>query len=359
MIEAWIAFALVVVLSVVLMFCSRQFPIVGGIAEHGSGPQAIHFLNVPRTGGAAVFAGIVVAWAGSVPLGLLAAVTLSFVPGLAEDLTRRVSPVARYGFAAAAGALAWTFADVRILRLDVPVLDTLLTFPVVSLALTVFAIASFTHAMNLLDGLHGLSAGTVAIALVAIAAVAQANGDHALYTLGLSAAAALLGFLMLNFPWGRIFLGDGGAYLSGTLLACLTILLVQRNGNVSPWFAMAVLAHPIVETMLTVVRRLVVHRAALDAPDTLHLHSLLYRRLLQLRWLRNRRNICNVMAASGLLMVNAATAVVAVLHGNSTALLAAQFAIYSLVYLPVWWWLVKTTSYRASVRSKHPGSAMQ
>lgn len=344
MIEAWIAFALVVVLSVVLMVCSRQFPIVGGIAEHGSGPQAIHFLNVPRTGGAAVFAGIVVAWAGSVPLGLLAAVTLSFAPGLAEDLTRRVSPVARYGFAAAAGALAWAFADVRILRLDLPVIDTLLTFPVVSLALTVFAIASFTHAMNLLDGLHGLSAGTVAIALVAIAAVAQANGDHALYTLGLSAAAALLGFLMLNFPWGRIFLGDGGAYLGGTLLACLAILLVQHNASVSPWFAVAVLAHPIVETTLTVVRRVALHKAALDTPDARHLHSLLYRRLLQLRWLHNRRSASNVIAAAALLLINAAVAAVAVLNFGSTTLLAAQFSIYSVVYLATWWWLMQPSA---------------
>lgn len=343
MIEAWTAFALVVLLSAVLMFCSRQFPIVGGIAEHGSGPQAIHFLNVPRTGGAAVFAGIVVAWADSVPLGLLAAVTLSFAPGLAEDLTRRVSPVARYGFAAAAGTLAWAFADVRILRLDLPGVDTLLTFPVVSLALTVFAVASFTHAMNLLDGLHGLSAGTVAIALVAIAAIAQANGDHALYTLSLSAAAALLGFLMLNFPWGRIFLGDGGAYLSGTLLACLAILLVQRNAAVSPWFAMAALAHPIVETILTVVRRVALHRAALAAPDARHLHSLLYRRLLRLPWLHSRRSASNVIAASVLLLINAIVAAVAVLNFGSTRLLAAQFVIYAIAYLAAWWWLMKTS----------------
>lgn len=343
MIEAFLAFTVVVLLSAALVFCSKRFPIVGGIAAHGSGPQAIHFLSVPRTGGAAAFAGILVAWPGSTPWGLLAAVTLSFVLGLTEDLTRRVSPVVRYGFAAVAGVFAWVFADVRIFRLDLPWIDALLAFPVVSLVLTVFAIASFTHAMNLLDGLHGLSAGTVVIAVAAIAVVAQTSGDQALQSLCLGAAAALLGFLVLNFPWGRIFLGDGGAYLGGTLLACLAILLVQRNDAVSPWFALVVLAHPVVETILTVIRRLVLHRAAIDAPDARHLHSLLYRRLLQFPQLYKHRTAANALAATVLLLTNALIAIAAVMNYGDTALLVALFAIYSAAYLMVWRGLIRTS----------------
>lgn len=343
MIEASFAFALVVVLCTALVFCNRRFPQLGGIAVHGSGPQAIHFLSVPRTGGAAVFAGIIVVSLESAPWALLVAVTFSFVPGLVEDLTRRVSPLARYGFAAIAGALAWTFADVRILRLDLPIIDALLIFPAVSLVLTVFAVASFTHAMNLLDGLHGLSAGTVVIAAIAIALVAQTHGDHTLQTLCWGTTAALSGFLLLNFPWGRIFLGDGGAYLGGTLLACLAILLVKRNDAVSPWFAVAVLAHPTVETLLTVVRRLTLHRAAIDVADARHLHSLLYRRLLQFPRLYKHRTAANALAAAMLLLTNALIATAAVMNHGSTRFLTLLFAAYSVAYLLVWWRLICTS----------------
>jgi UDP-N-acetylmuramyl pentapeptide phosphotransferase/UDP-N-acetylglucosamine-1-phosphate transferase len=93
---------------------------------------------------------------------------------------------------------------------------------------------------------------------------------------------AIGGFFIWNYPRGLIFLGDGGAYLIGFLIACLSIMLVQRNPNVSPWFALLVNAYPIFETLFTIWRRKVHQGKNPGLPDGAHFHSLIYRRLI--RW---------------------------------------------------------------------------
>ena len=92
---------------------------------------------------------------------------------------------------------------------------------------------------------------------------------------------SVAGFLLVNYPRGRIFLGDGGAYLVGLVLAELSVILVQRNSEVSPWFPAVLLAYPVWETLFSAYRRKLHGRSPSHA-DALHLHSLVYRRVV--RW---------------------------------------------------------------------------
>src|ERR1700694_4466162 len=92
---------------------------------------------------------------------------------------------------------------------------------------------------------------------------------------------AILGFLMLNFPRGLIFLGDGGAYMIGFLIAEFAVLLVERNSEVSPWFALALLAYPVMETLFSIYRKRVLRGQSPGDPDGLHLHMLIYKRLVR------------------------------------------------------------------------------
>ena len=71
--------------------------------------------------------------------------------------------------------------------------------------------------------------------------------DPVLASTCLIVLGAIGGFFIWNYPRGLILLGDGGAYLIGFLIACLSILLVQRNPAVSPWLALLVNAHPILK----------------------------------------------------------------------------------------------------------------
>ena len=118
--------------------------------------------------------------------------------------------------------------------------------------------------------------------LAALAFVAFRVADPVVLTASLIMLGALLGFLFWNFPKGKIFLGDGGAYLLGFWLAELSVLLVVRNPDVSPWFPLALLAYPIFETFFSIYRKKFIRGHSPGQPDGLHFHMLIYKRLARI-----------------------------------------------------------------------------
>ncbi|TSE23823.1 MULTISPECIES: MraY family glycosyltransferase [Tepidimonas] len=280
------------------------------------GVQKFHTRPVPRIGGVAVFVAVVVAlawsaWRGLVEsklLGLALASLPVFAAGLAEDLTKRVSPRARLLAAAGSAALAGLLVGAWLPRLGIPLLDDLLhQWPVpglevgvLAVLITLVATTGLTHAINIIDGFNGLAAAACALMFAGMGYVAWALGDQTLAQLCLAAIGALLGFLAWNYPRGWIFLGDGGAYLLGFTLAQVAILLVGRHPQLSPWFPFLVCLYPIVETLFSIYRKWIVRRMSPGLPDALHLHMLVYRRLL--RW------AAGTQAARDFTRRNAATA---------------------------------------------------
>lgn len=247
---------------------------------------------MPRIGGLAIWlaaGGGILIWEfflfkSSQQLGLilLLIVTPVFVAGLLEDLTRRVSINVRFLVAFVTATFGFFYLDAAITRLAVPGLDQALAIPVVSWVMTCIAVGGVSHAFNIIDGAHGLAAGAAVIAYSALAIVALQLDDQFILTMSLIVIASLLGFLLWNFPSGRIFLGDGGAYAIGAFFAVLAVMLVNRHESVSPWFLLLVVAYPVWETVFSMGRRLIVERRSSGEPDASHLHSLLIRS--KLRW---------------------------------------------------------------------------
>ena len=91
-------------------------------------------------------------------------------------------------------------------------------------------------------------------------------------------AALVLGFFVVNFPLGKIFLGDGGAYFGGFLLASLGVLLPSRNPETSAWAAILICAYPVIETLASMRRKSRRHGHNVGQPDQVHFHMLAYRR---------------------------------------------------------------------------------
>ena len=258
-----------------------------------SGPQKLHTEATPRIGGLAVMAGLVAGLValyhtatpgGLAPLEALHPVRLGigFLPlfalGLVEDISKAVSVRLRMGVSLVAGMLAYTLAGVRIESLGLPVIDSIvlslpLVGPMAALLLTLIAIAGLVHAMNIVDGLNGLLAGITLVILGVLAVVSARFGENGLMLLALTGMAATAGFAVFNFPRGRLFCGDAGAYLIGYLIAVIVILLVLRQKTISPWFALAVVIHPVTETLYSAWRR---WRLGLSPthPDARHMHSL-------------------------------------------------------------------------------------
>ena len=116
------------------------------------------------------------------------------------------------------------------------------------------------------------------IAYVALPDRRRVRRQHA----ALIPIGAVLGFFVWNFPAGLIFLGDGGAYFIGFVLAELSVLLLAATRGVSPMFPLLLCAYPIFETIFTMYRRSVLRGVATAQPDGIHLHTLIHRRLM--RW---------------------------------------------------------------------------
>ncbi len=134
---------------------------------------------------------------------------------MAEDITKKVGVLTRLLLTLLAAALgAWLLGAV-LDRVDVPGLDTLLRWSPLAIAFTVFVVSGVANAINIIDGYNGLAGGYAVLVLAALAWVAAQVGDPFLMTAALAMIGALLGFLVWNYPRGKIFLGDGGAYLLG------------------------------------------------------------------------------------------------------------------------------------------------
>jgi len=254
-----------------------------------SGIQKMHLQPTPRVGGIAILVGLTVSYAyAPIELKALLKATIigalpAFVFGLAEDLTKRVGVRERLLATMASGVLAWWLTGIGIQRADVWGLDFLLAWLPFSVLFTSLAIGGVANAVNMIDGFHGLAAGVVLIGLSAIGIIAYAVSDPWLAKFCLVIAAVVFGFLLVNFPFGRIFLGDGGAYLMGYLLAWAAILLVSRNPSVSAWTAVLVCFIPIGEAFYSMGRRLARQHHP-GHPDRLHLHSLIRHRVVKRLW---------------------------------------------------------------------------
>ncbi|WP_420427119.1 glycosyltransferase family 4 protein [Algiphilus sp.] len=281
----FIVLAASAVLNAAIILTARwHVRITGDSAQFGA--HKSHSGIVPRIGGLAVFAaaalGVLMAMpklypaANYVFAAMTACVFLMFGIGFLEDVTKKVRPTIRYSVCIAA-ALIFSLANAQlgVKSVDVPLLDAALAFAPVSVLFFAFAVAGMTHACNLIDGQNGLCAGYAIMAYLALGLVAGLTGQAALAVICEVVIAANLGFLVFNFPQGRIFLGDGGAYLNGALIAILSVMVVNGGqGYISPWFAMAVLIYPVTETLHSMIRRYREGRAFYE-PDDAHLHHLL------------------------------------------------------------------------------------
>lgn len=313
----------------------------------GTGPQKFHTQPTPRIGGIPVFLGLLIATVAlSVSLPSIAkviALSLScglfaFAGGLAEDLTNRVGVRMRLLLTFASAALGFVFLDARISELDIPGFDSALQFTAVSFAFTLFAIGGFANAMNIVDGFNGLAGVVSLIFVLSIAYVAALVGDQAISWASLILGAALIGFLLLNFPRGLIFLGDGGAYLVGFLIAELVVMLVHRNSEVSPWFALTMLSYPIVETVFSIYRKKLLRRQSPGEPDGLHFHMLIYKRLV--RRYRPANKWANPSTSPFLWTFALLGAAPSVMFWDNTTVLEVCMIVFVSVYVWLYWRIV-------------------
>jgi UDP-N-acetylmuramyl pentapeptide phosphotransferase/UDP-N-acetylglucosamine-1-phosphate transferase len=325
-------------------------------ADHDlSGPQKFHSAPVPRIGGFGVFVAVVTGTlfahlvrAGGMsiePWLLLACSLPAFLSGITEDLTKNVSPRRRLLFTCVSAALGCWLLGAILRRSDIPGVDFLITMTPFAVFLTLLCVTGVANAINIIDGFNGLASMCVLLMLLALAYVAFQVGDALIASMALMCAGAVLGFFVWNFPAGLIFLGDGGAYFLGFMVAELSVLLIARHDDVSPLFPLLACAYPIFETIFTMYRRKVIKGVATGAPDGIHLHTLIHRRLIRPRAHidsdERRQTVRNSMTSPYLWVLCLLSIMPSVLWWDSTSILTAFLLLFMVSYVWLYWRIVR------------------
>jgi UDP-N-acetylmuramyl pentapeptide phosphotransferase/UDP-N-acetylglucosamine-1-phosphate transferase len=361
MLQALVAFVVSVVVNLLVLRVAKKHP--HALDHDFSGPQKFHHKAVPRVGGVGILLGMA---AGLLALGLgplpgaraveirdigwmlLACSIPAFGAGIIEDLTKRVSPGKRLLATALSGLLAAWLVGAVIRHTDTPGLDMLVATTVGAYAFTLLVVAGTANAVNLIDGFNGLASMCVVIMMSAVAYVAYQVDDPLVMNLALLGIGATLGFFIWNFPAGLIFLGDGGAYFLGFWFAELSILLLVRNpGEVSPLFPLLVCIYPVFETVFSAYRRRVLRGQSAGSPDGMHLHSLIYRRVM--RWALEEEDVRalthrNSMTSPFLWLLCMLSVIPAVVFWDETVALALFLMLFVISYLALYWNIVRFRS---------------
>jgi UDP-GlcNAc:undecaprenyl-phosphate GlcNAc-1-phosphate transferase len=227
--------------------------------------RSAHVVPTPRGGGVGIVVATMLGWllfwsagfasrpAGLPEAGLALGALIVALAGLMDD--RRAQPALVKLGAQALAALIAIGAGLTIERVALPGIGTV-ELGILGWPLTLLWLIGLTNAFNFMDGLDGLAAATATIAGAALALVAMGSGNGPIAALAWALAAGSAGFLLLNRPPARIFMGDVGSQFLGFAFAGLGVLMARRSTDGG--FALLVpllLFHFLFDTGLTAWRR--------------------------------------------------------------------------------------------------------
>ena len=249
------------------------------------GVQKIHKNPTPRIGGLSIIISLFLIYFFNLDFypEILGIILISSLPiifiGLLEDITNNVNPSFRFFSAITSSIIFILISGYYLNPFSIIGYESLLSNYFISLIFTIFCIVGVTNSINIIDGFNGLASGSLTIMIAAFSYIAWCQGDSLIFSIGTLFIASNFGFLILNFPFGKIFLGDGGAYFGVFFLAIIAILITKRNPEISPWVSFLICSYPIIETLVSIYRKTKRHGHHFTKPDRLHLHMLVYRDL--------------------------------------------------------------------------------
>jgi UDP-GlcNAc:undecaprenyl-phosphate/decaprenyl-phosphate GlcNAc-1-phosphate transferase len=289
------------------------------------GPRKVHRAPVPRVGGIAMAAGILVPTLVTVPLhasmiGFLGGVLLLLAFGVWDDrhdLDYRLKFLGQF----LAVALVITIGHVRIAELT---LDHPVELPqLVSWLLTFGFLVGVTNAINLADGLDGLAGGLALLCLCAIAIFGAICGNRTVMAVALIESGAILGFLRFNTHPAQVFMGDGGSQVLGFSIGVLSILATQGDRTaLSAALPLLLLGLPILDTVAVMLRRALAGRSPFSS-DRSHLHH----RLLDLGFAHHEAVVLIYCVQLGLFLL------AYFLRFESDLLILSVFGVFSATML--------------------------
>ena len=193
-----------------------------------------------------------------------------------EDIKHFLSPKLRLAILFFVSTIYVFFAELPNIKISSIFIDEQKI--IVFYSLYILSLIMIMNGFNFIDGLNGLSSFNFITIFISIYFLADLYQDEEMKNWSIFLILLSLFFLVLNFPFGKLFLGDSGSYLYAFLSGSTLIMLFERNSEVPTLLALLVLAYPITEIMFSIIRKSLKKFSPMK-PDNLHIHQLVYNKL--------------------------------------------------------------------------------
>ena len=336
----------------ILIFLNHFF---GFGSDKITGVQKFHLTSTSRLGGVGILAALL--FSSVLPLNsdssthlllqLLLVALPVFFAGTLEDLTHKITPSFRLILSLVSSTFAYLLLDVKVIRTDVWIVDWLLQWPVLIYFFSILIISGFTQAINIIDGFNGLASGQILLMLCFLSYLNYSTYQYDLLLVSLTLLSVTMGFFVLNWPFGKIFLGDGGAYLLGFCVVCLGLILISRSSVVSPFAPIMLGLYPLVEVLFSMYRRFILKGHSITQPDASHLHSLIFRRIVKVKLSsRKKPKLLNSSVAYFFWVSTSIMGGLTCVFYKDTSILLFLFFIYIFFYIRLFIQLIRFKSPR-------------
>ena len=193
-----------------------------------------------------------------------------------EDIKYFLSPKLRLAILFIVSTIYVFFADLPNIKISSIFIDGQNIF--IFYSLYILSLMMIMNGFNFIDGLNGLSSFNFITIFISIYFLSDLYQDEEIKNWSMFLILLSLFFLVLNFPFGKFFLGDSGSYLYAFLSGSTIIMLFERNSEAPTMLALLVLAYPITEIMFSIIRKSFKKFSPMK-PDNLHIHQLIYNKL--------------------------------------------------------------------------------
>lgn len=280
LIKSFIFFFINLLILLILLYFERVFfPHLNKKID--SNIQKIHNGNVSRLGGLAI---VITSLISSINYfysndNLFFLIVLFGLPliilALIEDLVQHINPLLRLAAITISSLLYLNLAIINLPALDIILISNFLNLPLISIIFYTLCLVTYINGVNFIDGTNGLASLSTLSSLICLLFIAFVVKDFEIIKILTYFIFILFAFILLNYPFGKIFLGDLGAYYLGWFTGIMTILLMSRNTEIPNWNAVLILCYPIIEVLASFIRK-ISKKINPIYPDIGHLHLRLF-----------------------------------------------------------------------------------
>ncbi len=273
-----------------------KFLVSKGVKSNYFAKQKIHEGEVPRVGGLLFLLSFLITLIIVeinyifLTLPLIFGSLIIFIFSFYEDLKQSLSPYFRL-IILFIGSFVFVFFS-ELPEIDILLLQLIKDHEVIKILLFVLSLMLLMNGFNFIDGLNGLSSFNFLSIILSVLYVGYFYND--IFIVNLSALIIVFAIVvfLLNFPFGKIFLGDSGSYIYALFSGALTVYLFQRHSQLPTLLAMVILSYPITEMLFSIFRKILLKYSPLK-PDVNHLHHLIFKMLNGSP--RSRNNMASLM----------------------------------------------------------------